>query len=159
MGSSIWSSSSKSTSAQFKMKIFVLASLFVLSVVAEPEAEADPALLYTGHYPYTYGTYGHHYPYVYTVPKTVVTKTAEETADAKVATPLVTYAHPWTPYHYPYALPKVTTEVDEAKKTPVVTFPYTYGIPHAYTYGYGTYAHHYPYTYGTYAHYPYAYYG
>ena len=30
--------------------------------MAEPEAEADPALLYTGYYPYHYGYYG--YPLV-----------------------------------------------------------------------------------------------
>ena len=42
------------------LQLFV--ALAVVSTMAEPEAEADPALLYTGYYPYHYGYYG--YPLV-----------------------------------------------------------------------------------------------
>merc|ERR1711990_572185 len=46
------------------MKVLLIVALAVVSTMAEPEAEADPALLYAGYYgyPYHYGYYGY-YPH------------------------------------------------------------------------------------------------
>jgi len=103
-----------------------------------PAAEAKPALLYSGYYPY------YHYPYYthYTHPVTYTTP--------------VTYAHPYTYYansggavHIVKRDAESRPEADpKAEADPESWYYGYYGYPYRRYYGYGYYGH--PYRYGYY---------
>jgi len=119
------------------MKFLILASLFVLSVVAEPEAEAEPEAQYLNYY----GTPANTYPVTYGYPTAYTGYPAFKTYAGYPATTAYT------------RYPATTAYAGYPTTTAYGGYPYTYKtLP---TTTFNTAYNRYPYTYGTYVYNPY----